>query len=68
MFVQRVHTSTLLAGPQSLGGPRPIRQAIAATLPNFNLLRQLQGVVYLDAEIADCALQLALAEQQLAGA
>ncbi len=45
-----------------------IRQAIAATLSDFNLLRQFQGVVHLDAEIADRALQLAMAEQQRAGA
>lgn len=45
-----------------------IRQAVTTLNSDFNLLRKFQGVGYLDAEIADRALEFAMAEQELTGA
>ena len=49
-------------------GKRPHEAAAAGLMvSDFGLLRHLQRVIYLNAEISDCALQLSMPEQQLYG-
>lgn len=39
---------------------------MSATAPsNFGLLRKLKGIIHLNAEVANCAFQLGVTEQQL---
>ena len=52
-----------------MAGQRPFPTGAVLRLKSaFRLLRHLQGIVYLDAQVADGALQLGMAQEQLHGA
>jgi hypothetical protein len=49
------------------GGHTDLSRAAAECWLDFSLLRNLQSIIHLDAEVSDRAFQLGMAEQQLNG-